>query len=193
MDAQIGKLIDELDRLELSQTTIVVLWGDHGFHLGDLGIWTKHTNYEQANRIPILISAPGITRPGSSTQHPIESVDLFPTLANLAGLPAPQGPQPIDGINLVPILKDGTRRLRDHAYHVYPRGRKLGRAIRTERYRLVQWQNFSDKADAIDYELYDYHVDPLERQNLARKLPEVVTRLNATLSRYPRPIRRFRN
>ncbi|MCP4194850.1 MAG: sulfatase [Planctomycetaceae bacterium] len=193
VDAQIGKLIDELDRLELSQTTIVVLWGDHGFHLGDLGIWTKHTNYEQANRIPILISAPGITRPGSSTQHPIESVDLFPTLANLAGLPAPQGPQPIDGINLVPILKDGTRRLRDHAYHVYPRGRKLGRAIRTERYRLVQWQNFSDKADAIDYELYDYHVDPLERQNLARKLPEVVTRLNATLSRYPRPIRRFRN
>ena len=97
VDAQIGKLIDELNRLELSQTTIVVLWGDHGFHLGDLGIWTKHTNYEQANRIPILIAATGITRPGSSTRQLIESVDLFPTLANLAGLPAPQGPQPISG------------------------------------------------------------------------------------------------
>ncbi|MDG2384686.1 MAG: sulfatase [Pirellulaceae bacterium] len=193
VDAQIGKLIDELNRLELSQTTIVVLWGDHGFHLGDLGIWTKHTNYEQANRIPILIAAPGITRPGSSTRQLIESVDLFPTLANLAGLPAPQGPQPIDGVNLAPILKDGTKRLRDHAYHVYPRRRKLGRAIRTEQYRLVQWKNFSDTSDPVEYELYDYHADPLEKRNLARIQPEIVRELNAKLTKYPSPITRHRN
>ena len=138
VDAQIGKIIEALDKLDLAKNTIIVLWGDHGFHLGDLGIWTKHTNYEQANRIPILITAPGITKPNSSTKQPAESVDIFPTLAELAGLPKPQGPQPVDGVSLVPVLKDPARRVRDHAYHAYPK-RKLGRAIRTERYRLVEW------------------------------------------------------
>ena len=95
VDAQIGKVIAELDRLDLAKSTVVVLWGDHGFHLGDLGIWTKHTNYEQANRIPILIVAPGVTLPNSSTKQLAESVDIYPTLSELAGLPAPKGPQPI--------------------------------------------------------------------------------------------------
>ena len=104
-------MIDELDRLDLDKDTIVVLWGDHGFHLGDLGIWTKHTNYEQANRIPILFVAPGVTEPNSSTRQLAESVDIFPTLAELAGLPAPSGPQPIDGVSLVPVL-EGSRRAR---------------------------------------------------------------------------------
>jgi iduronate 2-sulfatase len=84
IDAQIGKVVDELDRLGLTENTIIVLWGDHGFHLGDHGIWTKHTNYEQANHIPLLISAPGITKPNSSTRQLTESVDIFPTLAELA-------------------------------------------------------------------------------------------------------------
>ncbi|HBE97009.1 MAG TPA: iduronate-2-sulfatase, partial [Verrucomicrobiales bacterium] len=88
VDAQIGKVTDALEQLGLADDTIVVLWGDHGFHLGDLGIWTKHTNYEQANRIPILISAPGVTQPNSSTRQLAESVDIFPTLVELAGLPA---------------------------------------------------------------------------------------------------------
>ena len=83
MDAQIGKVMTELDRLRLDSNTIVVLWGDHGFHLGDLGIWTKHTNYEQANRIPLVIVAPGVTAKGGSTRQLAESVDLFPTLAEL--------------------------------------------------------------------------------------------------------------
>ena len=95
VDSQIGRVTDALERLALADDTIVVLWGDHGFHLGDLGIWTKHTNYEQANRIPILISAPGVTQPNSSTLQLAESVDIFPTLVELAGLPAPAGPQPI--------------------------------------------------------------------------------------------------
>ena len=128
-DAQIGVVIDELDRLGLADDTIVVLWGDHGFHLGDHGYWTKHTNYEQANRIPLVIVAPNVTKPGSVTRQLTESVDLYPTLAELAGLPAPAGPQRIDGKSLVPVLRDPQARVRDHAFHVFPK-EKLGRAIR---------------------------------------------------------------
>ncbi len=181
VDAQIGKVIDELDALELAGDTIVVLWGDHGFHLGDLGIWTKHTNYEQANRIPILIVAPGVTRPNSHTNQLAESVDIFPTLAELAGLPAPAGPQPVDGISLVPVLRDPGARVRDHAYHTYPK-RKLGRAIRTERYRLVDWEDTS--------ELYDYETDPHESRNIAKDKPEIVAELEAILARHPEPVAR---
>jgi iduronate 2-sulfatase len=184
VDAQIGKVINEVDRLGLADDTIIVLWGDHGFHLGDLGIWTKHTNYEQANRIPILITAPGVTRPGSSTRQLAQSVDIFPTLAELAGLPAPQGPQPIDGISLVPVLKDPTARVRDHAFHAYPRG-KLGRAIRTERYRLVEWRRPGEPEKNAQYELYDYQSDPLERENFATKKPRVMQELKMILAKYP--------
>lgn len=158
-----------------------MLWGDHGFHLGDLGIWTKHTNYEQANRIPILFVAPGVTKPNSSTKQLTESVDIFPTLAELAGLPAPAGPQPIDGMSLVPVLRDPSARVRDHAFHAYPR-RKLGRAIRTERYRLVQWK---DTADTAEYELYDYQTDPLETKNLVDDRPQAVAALMKKLAAYP--------
>lgn len=189
VDAQIGRVIDELDRLSLTDSTIVVLWGDHGFHLGDLGIWTKHTNYEQANRIPILIVAPGVAKPGSATGQPAESVDLFPTLAELAGLPAPNGPQPIDGRSLVPVLKNPEMRVRDHAYHAYPK-QKLGRAIRTERYRLVEWRSYEESADRPEYELYDYQTDPLETRNLAAKHPAVVESLKQTLAAYPEPVNR---
>ncbi len=188
VDAQIGKVIDELDRLQLAKDTIVVLWGDHGFHLGDLGIWTKHTNYEQANRIPILISAPGVTKPGSSTAQIAESVDLFPTLAELAGLPAPQGPQPMDGLSLVPVLKNPLLRVRDHAFHAYPK-QKLGRAIRTERYRLVEWMSH-DNEEATEYELYDYQTDPHETRNLAENKLDVVATLKQTLAKYPLPVDR---
>jgi iduronate 2-sulfatase len=184
VDAQVGKLVDELNRLKLSDDTIIVLWGDHGFHLGDLGIWTKHTNYEQATRIPILMSAPGMIEPSLSTKHPVESVDIFPTLAELAGLPTPDVPQPIDGLSLVPILKEPMKRIRDHAYHVYP-NQKLGRSIRTERYRLVEWQATGDSKAQPEYELYDYQTDPLEKRNLAADNPGIVSGLQMTLSMYP--------
>ncbi len=188
VDAQIGKVLDELERLGLSEKTIVVLWGDHGFHLGDLGIWTKHTNYEQANRIPLMISAPGVTMPGSSTRQLAESVDVYPTLAELAGLPVPDVPQGLDGISLVPVLRNPERRIRDHAYHVYPKA-KLGRAIRTERYRLVEWKRVGDPETAAEYELYDYEVDPEETRNLAGRHPEIVSQLQQRLRVYPQPRR----
>lgn len=184
VDAQIGRVVDALDRLGRMNETIIVLWGDHGFHLGDLGIWTKHTNYEQANRIPLLIIAPGITKPGGSTRQPAGSVDIFPTLAELAGLPKPGGPQPVDGLSLVPVLKDPQARVRDHSYHCYPKG-KLGRAIRTERYRLVEWKKPGAPPGTAELELYDYQSDPLETTNLAGEKPEVVERLRDLLAGYP--------
>lgn len=186
VDAQIGKVIDALDELDLSGNTIVVLWGDHGFHLGDLGIWTKHTNYEQANRIPLVFAGPGIVA-GASTNQPAESVDVFPTLSELAGLPAPAGPQPIDGVSLVPVLQDPEARVRDHAFHAYLKA-ELGRAIRTERYRLVEWKKPGAPAKSAEFELYDYETDPLESRNLHDDLPEVAAELKAILARYPEAV-----
>lgn len=185
MDAQLGRVLDELDRLNFSDHTIIVLWGDHGWHLGDHGYWTKHTTYEQANRIPLFIVAPGVTRPGSVTRQLAETVDVFPTLAELAGLPAPRGPQPIDGVSLVPVLRDPARRVRDHAYHAYPRGERLGRAVRTERYRLVEWKRPGAAPETAEFELYDYVADPAESRNLAGEQPAVVADLRRILARHP--------
>jgi len=167
------------------------LWGDHGWHLGDLSIWTKHTNFEQANRIPIIVIAPGLAKQGSATGQLAETVDLYPTLAELAGLPAPSGPQPIDGVSLVPVLKNPKARVRDHAFHAYPRG-KLGRAIRTERYRLVEWKNHAKPDEAAEYELYDYQSDHNEMQNHAATHPKVVEQLKAILAKHPKPVSRSR-
>ncbi len=184
VDAQIGKVTAELQRLGLAENTIVVLWSDHGFHLGDHGIWTKHTNYEQATRIPLIIAAPGFTTPKTVTSQLASSVDLFPTLAELAGLPAPLEPQRIDGLSLVPVLKNPAVRVRDHAYHAFPKA-KLGRAIRTERYRLVEW--LGNKNEAAEYELYDFQSDPQESQNKADSEPAAMAELKAVLAKYPAP------
>lgn len=187
VDAQIGKVLDELTLQQLADDTIVVLWGDHGFHLGDHGYWTKHTNYEQANRIPLLVVAPGVTQPATSTRQLAESADLYPTLAELAGLGPPPGPPRIDGRSLVPVLRDPATRIRDHAYHVFPKA-KLGRAIRTERYRLVEWRDVEQPPESADLELYDYETDPHETRNLATDQPRVVARLRAILADYPAPV-----
>ena len=189
VDAQIGRVIDALDEQGLDDDTIIVLWGDHGWHLGDHDIWTKHTNYEQANRIPLLVVAPGVTKPKQHTLQLAETVDIYPTLTELAGLPKPEAPQPIDGTSLVPVLRDSSARVRDHAYHCYPR-RGIGRAIRTERYRLVEWKISGDAPETAELELYDYKEDPLETKNWADEKPEVVKEMRAILSRHPEAIRR---
>ena len=186
MDAQIGRVLDELDRLHLHEDTIIALWGDHGYHFGDLGAWTKHTNYEQANRIPILVVAPGVAEPGTSTKALIETVDIFPTLTKLAGLAPLKGPQPMDGKSLVPLLKDPSATIRNHASHVFPKGGRLGRAIRTDRYRMVEWKSIKNPKAEAEYELYDYEKDPLERKNLAGKRPKVMKQLKAILATHPK-------
>jgi iduronate 2-sulfatase len=188
VDAQIGRVLDELERLKLTNDTIIVLWGDHGWHLGDHGYWTKHTTYEQANHIPLVIVAPGIAKAGGVTQQLAETVDIFPTLAELAALPAPTGPQRMDGLSLVPVLRDPSLSIRDHAYHAYPRGERIGRAIRTQRYRLVEWKIPGAPEDTAEFELYDYQSDPLESKNLAASQPDVVKQLRATLARHPEAI-----
>lgn len=189
MDAQLGRVLDQLKRLDLDKNTIIVLWGDHGWHLGDHSTWTKHTNYEQANRIPILFVAPGVTSPGTATAQLAETVDIYPTLAQLAGLPAPKGPQPIDGTSLVPVLKHPDTRIKDHAYHSFPKGRnptRIGCAIRTERYRLVAWKPVGK--GKTEFELYDYLEDPLETRNLADSNPEMVKALSKILAQHPEPL-----
>jgi iduronate 2-sulfatase len=188
VDAQIGKVLAALDRLGLADNTIVVLWGDNGFHLGDHRMWTKHTNFEQASHIPLIIRAPGATQPGVATRQLAETVDIYPTLCELAALPSPQVPQPLDGISLVPVLKQPDERLRDHAYHTFPRGAFLGRAIRTERYRLVEWtplRNGNGNGRTV-LELYDFETDPLETRNQAAAQPEVVKQLSAILAKHPK-------
>jgi iduronate 2-sulfatase len=189
VDAQIGRVMDALEQSGMASNTIVILWGDHGFHLGDLGIWTKHTNYEQANRIPLFIIAPGTAAAGSSTRQLAESVDLYPTLAELAGLPAPEGPQPMDGRSLLPVLKDPAARVRDHAFHAYPNA-KIGRAIRTERYRMVEWKKGGAAADTAEFELYDYLAEAPESKNLASSQPAVLKELQAILAKYPEAVPR---
>jgi len=186
MDAQAGRVLAELDRLGLAANTIVVLWGDHGWHLGDHGIWCKHTNYEQAARIPVLVAGPGV-KAGAKTTSLIETVDIYPTLAELAGLPAPTG---LDGRSFAATLRDPAAPHRDHAIHVYPRsapdkGAVLGRAIRTERHRLVEWKKPGAAPDTAEFELYDYQTDPLETKNLAAEQPEVVAKLRALLAKHP--------
>ncbi|MCG8528647.1 MAG: sulfatase [Opitutales bacterium] len=187
MDAQVGRVVDELERLDMLDNTIIILWGDHGWHLGDHGSWTKHSNFEQANRIPILMYAPGVTKPKTSTKQLIESVDIYPTLADLAGIPNIKTSQPIDGVSMVPVLKDPKTRVRDHAYHAYPRMRnkKIGRAIRTERYRMVEWVEMQEENVPNFYELYDYQEDPLETKNLAEERPEVIRQHLAILATHP--------
>ena len=189
VDAQVGRVLDEIDRLGMAGNTLIVVWGDHGWHLGDHGAWTKHTNYEEANRIPLVIVAPGIAQSGGHTAQPAETVDIFPTLAELAGLPKPNVPQSLDGVSLVSVLRNPAARVRDHAYHAFPRQRAgqqvIGRAIRTERYRLVEWKSAGAAPSTADLELYDYKADPAESRNLAAEQPEVVAELRAILARHP--------
>jgi iduronate 2-sulfatase len=188
MDAQLGRLLDALEETGRSENTLVVLWGDHGWHLGDHGMWCKHTNYEQAARIPVIVAAPGRSAGKSGGQRSaamIESVDIYPTLCELAGLPAPP---PVDGRSFAASINDPSAVARDHIIHVYPRKAGLiGRAIRTPRYRLVQWKKPGAPAESADLELYDYQDDPLETRNLASDRPEVVNELRALLAQHPEP------
>lgn len=182
MDAQLGRVLDELDKSGLAKNTIIVLWGDHGWHLGDHGMWCKHTNYEQAAHIPLLVIAPGVTPAASQTSAMVESVDIYPTLCELAGLTAPAG---LDGRSFAATLRDPAAPTKDHILHVFPRSEGLGRAIRTPRYRLVEWKKPGAAPDTAEFELYDYQSDPGETKNLATDNPEIIAQLRALLAQHP--------
>lgn len=182
MDAQLGRVLDALDETGLAKDTIILFWGDHGWHLGDHGMWCKHTNYEQAARIPLIVCAPGVAKVGVKTGSLAETVDIYPSLCELAGLPAPQG---LDGSSFVIALKDPSAKTKEAVFHVYPRAKMIGRAVRSERYRLVEWKEIGASPDTAVVELYDYVTDPAETKNLAKEKPDVVAQLRSILAKQP--------
>jgi arylsulfatase A-like enzyme len=171
VDAQVGKVLDELDSLGLREKTIVVVWGDHGWHLGDQTLWGKHSTFEQSLRSALLIRTPNMSHPGHATDRLVESVDLYPTLAELAGLDAPDS---LAGASLVPLLEDPNAAGRGSAIG-YWNGRIT---LRTDRYRITSYSDGEEPR----VELFDYHSDPNETRNLAGDKPEVVQRLLAQLT-----------
>ncbi|MGB7325655.1 MAG: sulfatase [Rubripirellula sp.] len=160
IDAQVQSLLDELDRLGLSDSTTIVLWGDHGFHLGDHGMWGKHSTLEQATRVPLIICPPSGASI-KSTATPVELTDIFPTLCELSEIDTPSS---LAGRSLIPLLAGDRERVRDGALTVFKSKGSLGYSYRTDRYRYTEWiSNRSGKTTAS--ELYDYENDPFETKN----------------------------
>ena len=173
MDAQVGKVLDELDRLGLRENTIVVLWGDHGWKLGEHDAWCKHSNCENDTNGALLLSAPGMRQRGLHSRSIVEFVDIYPTLADLAGLPLPSH---LEGLSFKPLLADPNRPWKQAAFSQYPRpgsrsgaGQLMGYSMRTERYRFTVWVGRNDHSKVEAIELYDHTTDPQENQNLAKR------------------------
>jgi uncharacterized sulfatase len=169
MDAQLGLLLDELDRQKLWDSTIVVFMGDHGWHLGEHGgFYAKVSLMDESARAPLIVAAPGV-QAGTATSVIAEYVDLFPTLTEFTGLPAPAG---LQGTSLVPVLKKSGGRAREHAYTIVTRGAgRIGRGLYTARYTYLQWPDGSQQ-------LYDAVNDAHEYRNLATN-PEHAATLGA--------------
>ncbi len=170
-DAQVGKLIATLDRLGLRENTIVCLWSDHGFHLGEHTIWCKTSNYEFDARVPLIVSAPQ-KRKGQVCKRLVELVDMYPTLVELAGLPVPSG---LEGTSMVPLLDDPQRSWKSAAFTQFPRPAYykknydvMGYSVRTERFHYIEWIDVK-KRQPVATELYDHQTDPYELTNLAQK------------------------
>jgi arylsulfatase A-like enzyme len=187
-DAMIGRVLDELDRLGLTDNTIVVLWGDHGWKLGEHGMWAKHTNFELDTRVPLIISAPRMAARGQRTPALGELVDLYPTLAELAGLPLPPH---LEGSSLAPLLNDPARPWKQAAFSQYPRGNNvMGHTIRTDRYRYTEWRAIAGD-EVLAREVYDHSTDAAENENIANR-PEntdLVAKLSAQLRQGPQAAR----
>lgn len=181
-DAQVGRLLDALDSEGLADNTVVVLWGDHGWQLGDHGLWHKHTNFEYATRAPLIISAPHQLIRGKRCEATVEFVDVYPTLADVCGLAVPAE---LDGLSLKKFLDEPTAPASKVAISQYPRaagrpiGPLMGYSVRDARYRLTLWRERAGEK-VVATELYDYEVDPYETSNIASK-PEhqaIVERLS---------------
>ncbi len=168
MDVQLGRVLDELDRLGLRQNTVIILWGDHGYHLGENGLWTKMTNFELGTHVPLIISAPGMKTAGQRSRAFVELVDMYPTLAELCGLPLPSH---LEGTSFARLLEDPARVWKPAAFSQYLRpGVKgapavMGRSIRTDRWRYNEWTD--KKGQPAGVELYDELNDPAENRSVA--------------------------
>jgi iduronate 2-sulfatase len=178
-DAQVGKLMAELDRLGLRDNTIVILWGDHGWQLGEHAMWTKHTNFELATHAPLMISGPGI-KPNQRTNALVEFVDIYPSLCELAKVPAPKQ---LEGTSFVPLLNDPTRAWKTAAFSQFPHQNRMGRTLTDGRFRFTVWPP-KDKGGKDELELYDHQTDPDENVNVADQpdQAETVKRMTALLA-----------
>ncbi len=178
MDAQVGKLLIELEHLGLRKNTIIILWGDHGFKLGEHKDWGKHTNFELDTRVPLLVSYPGMKQKGKITNGLVELIDVYPSLCELAGLPVPNT---LQGISFVPLLESPDKSWKKTAFSqhtresykkdLYPKGGVMGYSVRTPQYRFTRWQTgpVGNPKEVIALELYDHQKDPNENVNLAGK------------------------
>lgn len=164
VDAQVGRLLTAIDELGLAENTLVVLWGDHGYHLGEHGLWRKNSLFEESARAPLIIAAPGIATTHHSCDRIVEFVDIFPTMTELTGLPNPDG---LAGKSLMPLLTNPKAQWNRPAYTQVQFGKNAdacpGRAVRTERWRYVEWDG-----GRRGRELYDHQLDPTEMHNLAK-------------------------
>ncbi len=168
-DAQVGKVLDALKRLGLRDKTIVILWGDHGWQLGEHGLWCKHTNFETSTWVPMIISVPGQKTAGGRSAALVEFVDIYPSLCELCGLSLPDG---LEGTSFKPLVERPDRPWKKAAFSQYPRGvRKVGRAMgysmRTDRYRFTEWTVKGKDWQRV--ELYDHQTDPQENVNIAER------------------------
>jgi arylsulfatase A-like enzyme len=175
-DAQIGRVLDALDASPHAANTIVCLWGDHGWHLGEKHHWRKFALWEEATRAPLIIAAPGVTQPGSVCERPVDFTSIYPTLTELSGLPAREG---LDNLSLVPLLKNPQAAWDRTAITTHGRG---NHAVRSEQYRYIRYADGSE-------ELYDHAADPGEWKNLAGdpQLADVRKELAAWLPKQEAP------
>ena len=154
VDVQIGRLLDALDHSPHADNTIIVLWGDHGWHLGEKQHWRKFALWEEATRAPLIFVAPGVTSPGSVCRRPVDFVNVYPTLADLCGLPVGDH---LDGVTMRPLLENPQAKWERPALTTHGR---LNHAIRSEQFRYIRYADGSE-------ELYDHQADPMEWKNLA--------------------------
>lgn len=163
MDWQVGRVLEALDRQNLTRRTIIVFWGDHGYHLGEHHRWHKRSLFEESARAPLIVAAPGRKARGKGSRALVEFVDIYPTLAQLGGLAAPPH---LEGQSLAPLLDNPSRAWKSAAFTQMHEaaGNIVGRAVRTDRYRYIRWTG-----EHPGEELYDHRNDPREFTNLAAK------------------------
>jgi arylsulfatase A-like enzyme len=179
VDALVGKIVGELDRLGLRENTVVVVTSDHGFHIGENGQRAKSTLFTPSLHVPLVIRTPDASMAGRRTPALTELVDLYPSLCDLCGLTPPPH---VEGTSFKPVMQDPDREWKQFALSQTPReeGKVMGYSMRTDRYRFNKWQWLD--GSRVEYELYDQRKDPGETVNIAGENAELVRRLDKTLS-----------